>query len=162
MSVIKIRKDTNSSWEELKAIVGPVGPRGEKGDPGTSINILGSYTTYDELIAAHPTGNTGDGYLIDGELYVWSATDSAWNNVGNIRGPKGDQGEQGIQGIQGVQGDVGPQGPQGETGPKGDPGQDGADGYTPVRGTDYWTESDKEEIIAAVLEALPMAEEGEF
>lgn len=159
MSVIKTRKDITSPWEELKAIVGPVGPKGEKGDPGTSINILGSYNTYDELIAAHPTGKTGDGYLIDGELYVWSSNDNDWNNVGNIRGPKGDQGEQGVQGIQGVQGDVGP---KGDTGEKGDKGDKGDPGYTPVKGTDYWTELDKEEIIAAVLEAMPVAEEGEY
>ena len=34
-------------------------------------------------------------------------------------------------------------------GPKGDTGQtgaDGANGYTPVKGTDYWTETDKAEI----------------
>ena len=32
----------------------------------------------------------------------------------------------------------------------GTPGKDGANGYTPVRGTDYWTESDKAEIKAYV------------
>lgn len=44
------------------------------------------------------------------------------------------------------------QGPQGEQGPA------GADGYTPIRGTDYWTEADKQEIINSVLAALPAAE----
>ena len=38
-----------------------------------------------------------------------------------------------------------PQGKQGEQGAKGDTG---ADGKTPVRGVDYWTESDKQEVIA--------------
>lgn len=33
-------------------------------------------------------------------------------------------------------------------------GQNGADGYTPVRGTDYWTEADKAEIKAYVDEAI--------
>ena len=37
------------------------------------------------------------------------------------------------------------QGPQGPQGPA------GADGHTPVKGTDYWTESDKQEIIDSVL-----------
>ena len=32
-------------------------------------------------------------------------------------------------------------------GEKGDKGDTGADGYTPVRGTDYWTEADKAEIV---------------
>lgn len=30
----------------------------------------------------------------------------------------------------------------------------GSDGYTPVRGTDYWTEADKAEIKAYVDEAI--------
>lgn len=34
----------------------------------------------------------------------------------------------------------------------------GADGYTPVKGTDYFTEADKSEIVNAVLAALPVAE----
>ena len=36
-------------------------------------------------------------------------------------------------------------------------GSNGADGYTPVRGTDYWTEADKQEIVSDVLAALPNA-----
>lgn len=44
-----------------------------------------------------------------------------------------------------------PAGAQGVQGPRGEPGAigaTGAAGYTPVRGTDYWTEADKEEINA--------------
>ena len=37
-------------------------------------------------------------------------------------------------------------------GEKGDPG---APGKTPVRGTDYWTASDKQEIVSSVIAALP-------
>ena len=40
-------------------------------------------------------------------------------------------------------------------GDKGDTGAPGADGYTPVKGTDYWTEADKAEIVADTLAALP-------
>ena len=40
-------------------------------------------------------------------------------------------------------------------GDKGDKGDPGTDGYTPVKGTDYWTESDKAEIVADTLAALP-------
>lgn len=39
-------------------------------------------------------------------------------------------------------------------GAKGATGAAGADGYTPVRGVDYWTEADKQEIINTVLAAL--------
>ena len=31
----------------------------------------------------------------------------------------------------------------------------GTDGKTPVRGTDYWTEADKQEIVSSVIAALP-------
>ena len=38
---------------------------------------------------------------------------------------------------------------------KGSKGDTGAPGKTPVRGTDYWTAADKQEIVNAVLAALP-------
>ena len=50
----------------------------------------------------------------------------------------------------------------GSKGSAGAAGSNGADGYTPVRGTDYWTAADKTEIINAVLDALPAAEEAAF
>lgn len=40
-------------------------------------------------------------------------------------------------------------------GDKGDTGADGADGKTPVKGTDYWTATDKAEIVNDTLAALP-------
>lgn len=68
------------------------------------------------------------------------------------QGPKGETGATGPQGEKGEIGDTGPQGPKGDKGEKGDTGAtgaagaDGKDGYTPVKGTDYWTEEDKAEI----------------
>lgn len=93
---------------------GPQGERGETGKDGTGVNILGSYDDLGALQEAHPTGNPGDAYLIDGDLYVWSSNESAWKNVGSIEGP---QGERGLQGEKGDTGDIGPQGPQGPAGP---------------------------------------------
>lgn len=107
---------------------GPQGPQGEQGPQGTGINILGSYPSYEDLVSAHPTGAVGDAYLVNGALYVWSATENGWINVGNIQGPqgeKGDTGEQGPQGPEGPQGIQGPAGPQGETGPQGPQGEQG-------------------------------------
>lgn len=40
-------------------------------------------------------------------------------------------------------------------GAAGTPGKNGTDGKTPVKGTDYWTEADKEEIVNDTLAALP-------
>ena len=42
---------------------------------------------------------------------------------------------------------------KGEKGDKGDKGEKGADGHTPVKGIDYFTEADKEEIVNDVLAA---------
>lgn len=69
---------------------GDQGDKGDKGDAGTSVTILGSYASEAALIAAHPAGDPGDAYLVEGDLYVWS--DSAWENVGTIQGPEGPQG----------------------------------------------------------------------
>lgn len=47
----------------------------------------------------------------------------------------------------------------GEKGDKGDTGAAGAagkDGKTPVKGTDYWTDSDKQEIVESVIADLPL------
>lgn len=38
----------------------------------------------------------------------------------------------------------------------GQPGKDGEDGYTPVRGTDYWTQADQTAIVNGVLSSLPV------
>ena len=65
---------------------------------------------------------------------------------GEFDGPRGIQGEKGDPGEPGPQG---PAGPQGEKGEKGD---------TPEKGVDYWTETDKQEIVNDVLAALPTAE----
>lgn len=48
----------------------------------------------------------------------------------------------------------GAQGEQGEQGPQGEQGEKGDDGHTPVKGTDYWTEADKGEIIQAVVDVM--------
>ena len=72
---------------------GPAGPTGATGASGTSVTIKGSYNTYQELITAHPTGNPGDSYIVNGSLYVWNG--NAWNNVGNIKGDTGATGATG-------------------------------------------------------------------
>lgn len=101
-----------------------------------------------------------------------------------LKGPKGDKGDTGAQGPAGADG-VSPtvstsksgkvttitfvdttgtktatisDGADGEKGDTGDTGPAGADGYTPVRGTDYWTAADQEQIVSDVLAALPNAQ----
>ena len=75
------------------------------------------------------------------------------------------KGQQGETGPKGDPGETGPKGDQGETGPKGDPGETGPkgnDGHTPEKGVDYFTETDKEELVNAVLAALPTWEGGSY
>lgn len=47
-------------------------------------------------------------------------------------------------------------------GKDGAPGAPGEPGYTPQKGIDYYTEADKQEMVNAVLAALPAAEGGSY
>ena len=58
--------------------------------------------------------------------------------------------------IKGGKGDKGDKGDTGANGKDGTNGKDGVDGYTPVKGKDYFTETDKAEIVSSVIEALPV------
>lgn len=53
-------------------------------------------------------------------------------------------------------------GDKGDTGAAGADGADGKDGYTPVKGTDYYTETDKTEMVNLVLAAMPTWEGGSY
>lgn len=100
-----------------------------------------------------------------------------------FKGEKGDKGDTGASGRDGLDGSDGAdgksaydiavdngfvgtesewleslKGADGANGADGKDGANGADGYTPVKGTDYWTESDKTDIVNSVIEALPTAE----
>ena len=71
---------------------------GERGADGTSVKILGSYDTIEQLNQAHPNGNeNGDGYTVDKDLWVWNGTE--FTNVGQIKG------NDGINGVDGKDGD---------------------------------------------------------
>ncbi len=63
-------------------------------------------------------------------------TSASGTSSANLKGEKGDKGDNGAPGEKGAD------------------GAKGADGYTPVRGTDYWTDADKAEIKAYVDEAI--------
>lgn len=55
-----------------------------------------------------------------------------------------------------VDGVVGEKGEKGDKGDTGAAGPAGKDGKTPVKGTDYWTDSDKQEIVESVIADLPL------
>lgn len=84
--------------------------------------------------------------------------------------PAGAPGKEGTAGADGVTPHIGDngnwyigstdtgkpsRGAAGATGPQGPKGTTGTDGKTPVKGTDYWTAADKQEIVNSVIAALP-------
>jgi hypothetical protein len=133
-----------------------VGYVGSRGTDGTSVQILGSTSTYATLPGSY-LGNIGDGYITsdNGHLNIWVGDD--WLDVGNIVGPQGElgytgsigfTGSQGIDGYTGSQGDVGyvgsrgnvgyvgSQGEKGDVGSAGDLGYTGSIGFTGSAGVD--------------------------
>lgn len=86
----------------------------------------------------------------DGTVSFDDLTDEQKESLRGPQGPEGPMGETGPQGPAGATGPAGPQGPA---------GKDGEPGYTPVKGTDYYTEADKTEMVNLVLAALPNGDE---
>lgn len=121
-----------------------VGPTGPTGPSGASISILGSYSSYEELITKHPQGASGQAYLVNEDLYVWSLENNNWISVGNIKGPQGNPGEKGEPGEPGVMGPTGMPGPQGEPGQKGEKGDPGIPGPLEIPAAFLVTFNDEE------------------
>lgn len=88
-----------ASIKGAKGDQGDVGPKGETGAP---LSIKGSFPTLDELQEQHPAGQLGDAYMVGTHLYSWNG--SAWQDVGDIKGPKGDPGTPGTPGALGADG----------------------------------------------------------
>jgi len=84
-------------------------------------------------------GEKGD----KGDAFTYA--DFTDSQLASLKGEKGDRGEQGPRGEKGD---------KGETGDKGDAGETGSDGYTPVRGTDYWTQEDVATIKGYIDDAV--------
>ena len=129
---------------------GPQGERGEKGEKGAhgETGPAGETGPQGETGPTGPQGPEGPAGPA-GEKGETGATGET-----GPQGPKGDPGEIGPKGETGPQGPAGETGPTGATGPAGPTGPTGpagADGKTPVRGTDYWTDNDKTEIITELL-----------
>lgn len=127
--------------------LGPV-----KGADGTSISIKDSLTSTSELPSSGQ--NKGDGYLIDGNLWIYTGTSeegsvNGFKNVGAIKGPAGrgimsvtiseegimtinysDSTSEEIGNVKGPKGDTGEQGPKGDTGEQGIQGEQGLKGDT--------------------------------
>ena len=145
-------ESVDAKLEVIELTPGPQGPQGPQGEPGVQ-GPQGPAGPQGEPGPQGPKGDKGD---IGPQGPAGEKGDKGEPGNDGAPGPKGDKGDTGEQGPQGIQGPQGEQGPQGPVGPKGDQGEvgpqgpAGADGYTPVKGTDYFTESD----IAAIKEGL--------
>lgn len=128
---------------------GPKGPQGEQGPAGIVVQET-EPTGPEHPVWVNPKGSASDPSISgkDGTTFTPSVSasgDLSWTNDGgkanpetvNIKGPQGETGPTGPQG------ETGPQGPAGATGPQ---GPQGPAGKTPVKGTDYFTQADKQEI----------------
>lgn len=123
-----------SGWKNHGPIQGAKGDTGEQGPAGP----------------AGPQGETGP------------AGPQGPEGPQGETGPQGEAGPQGEQGPQGIQGPAGETGATGPEGPQGPQGETGPAGYTPVRGTDYWTTADRQQMVSDVLAALPAWEGGSY
>ena len=143
-----------------KGDTGAIGPQGPKGDTGQQ----------------GPKGEKGD----TGPQGLQGI--QGVQGPQGERGPAGADGATGLQGPKGAKGDPGTPGKDGhspvvtatksgktttisvdgtaiatvEDGVAGAPGKNGADGHTPVKGTDYWTASDKAEVVAEAEAAIDL------
>ena len=79
--------DTNTSYT-----ISVRGANGQNGQDGKSFTVKGTYNTMADLIAAHPTGEEGDAYMVAGDLVVWNVDTNSWEDVGRIQGPSGFDG----------------------------------------------------------------------
>lgn len=95
---IESNSPSDYTWSLIK---GADGADGQDGKDGTSVTILGSYNSVGELNQAHPNNNNnGDGYIVNGDLYIWDG--KSFINVGQIKGEDGKNGVDGQDGKNGL------------------------------------------------------------
>lgn len=122
---------------------GPQGEKGDKGEKGDPFAIAKTYATIEEMEA--------DAANVEAGLFVMIVSDVADEDNAKLY-VKGEEAFTYVCDMSGMEGIQGPQGEKGETGAAGADGANGEDGYTPVKGTDYFTEEDIEEMVQAVLD----------
>lgn len=135
------------SWSNDKGLTNPPsvsikGPQGDKGDPGAK-------------------GEKGDKGADGSPGAQGEPGTAATISVGIVStGEPGTQASVTNAGTDStaVLNFVIPRGEKGDPGAKGETGATGEAGHTPVKGVDYFTDAEKNEMIQAVLDALPAAE----
>lgn len=132
---------------------GEDGKQGPQGDPGQPGQQGAPGAPGKDGITPH-IGSNGNWYLGDQD------TGKPSQGMQGPQGEPGKDGQQGVPGASGKDGDTPYIGSNGhwyvgsrDTG-KPSQGRAGTDGKTPIRGTDYWTDADKNEIKSYVDDAI--------
>ena len=158
LGVDKLSQAINDALSQAKASGDFKGEKGDQGEPG----VKGDKGDKGDTGAPGTNGKDGadgqpgaDGK--DGEpgqdgvsaTHSWNGTvltitSASGTSSADLKGEKGDKGDTGATGANGTN------------------GKDGADGKTPVKGTDYYTEADKTEMVNRVISALPTWNGGSY
>lgn len=141
-------EDKDYNWQDPTG-GGGIGQNGATFTPSVSPEGIISWTNDKNLPNPEPVSIKGD---------KGDQGPQGEQGLQGVKGEKGDPGEPGAKGPQGEQGPAGPVGADGAVGPQGPQGEPGTPGKTPVKGVDYWTEADKQEIISEVLKQVPSEE----
>ena len=75
--------------EKGESIIGPEGPQGIpgiQGETGEGLRVLDTFNSESQLPV---TGNSGDAYFVGSDLYIWSPSQNAFVNKGQIGGGSG-------------------------------------------------------------------------
>ena len=108
----------------------------------------------DKVLAAKKVGADDGGAGGENGVTPHIGENGNWY-IGNTDTGKPSRGEKGDTGAAFTYSDFTAEQLAALKGEKGDTGAPGKDGKTPVKGTDYWTVADKQEIVNDVIAALP-------
>lgn len=141
---------------------GSTGPQGPKGDTGKGLTILGTYATVEALRAAVPSAQQGDVYNVGAaapyEIYMWDNAAGGFVSQGGLQGANGAVFTPSVaaDGTLSWTNNGGLDNPDAVNirGPKGESGTNGTDGHTPVKGQDYFTAAEKNEMIANIKNSI--------
>ena len=126
--------------------------KGEKGDTGSGFKVLGYYESLTVLESSVTNPSVGDAYGVGSSepynIYIYTDI-NGWVNNGVLQGAKGKDGMSATHSWNGTTLTV--------TSASGTSSANlrGPAGHTPVKGVDYFTESDKQEIATAASEMAP-------
>ncbi len=149
VEVLNAINATATIEDDYPNIIDIVNTKQDKLTAGENITIK------DNVISANIEGTVNKTYVDEQDTKTLeSAKQYADNQVPSIVETYVNEHKEELRGEKGDTGPQGEQGPKGETGATGSQGEAGQDGYTPIKGTDYFTNEDKQEIESEITSKL--------